>query len=253
MIKVAQNESLTRLLYQPWIVVLELIKYILFGTGLLGVPIMIASMFIQTALVDDNLDIIRDTSDIESTWSKIVPDVEIMPFASQGIVEPIRGCGVFTLHTALVQPKSHGTVRLASGDPLDRPIVNLNFFSDSRDFIVARKGVRFSMNLAETMMKQGYPCEPLMWPKSKSDEDIDAFTRSMARSCFHYSCTCRMAAESDTSPGVVDDELKVHGITNLRVCDTSVFPQIVSAHTMAPVVGVAEICAEMIKRSAGDL
>ena len=55
-----------------------------------------------------------------------------------------------------------------------------------------------------------------------------------------------MAPEEDPNPGVVDDELRVHGIESLRIADTSIFPDIITTHTMAGAVVVAEKCAQII-------
>jgi hypothetical protein len=255
MLKVPLEESFNQL-RNVFFLLLNLLKYLLFGTGLLGIPFMLATIFIRSACINEGASGIRDENETSMTDDKrtqedAIPDVEIMPIPAQGIDGEIpRGLGLLTLLTTLVQPRSRGQVKLASGDPLDPPVVDLNYFSDPRDWLVARKAVRLTLNMAETLMKQGYPSQPYMWPKSKSEEDIDEFIRSMVRSGLHIACTCRMAPESDFNPGVVDDELRVHGIRNLRVCDTSVFPRIVSVHTMAPVVAVAEKCADMIKHSS---
>ena len=53
-------------------------------------------------------------------------------------------------------------------------------------------------------------------------------------------------------PSVVDTQLRVHGVRGLRVCDASVFPEIVGAHTMAPTVMVAEKCADILKASSAS-
>jgi choline dehydrogenase len=98
------------------------------------------------------------------------------------------------------------------------------------------------------MTLEGCPLKPIssQLPASESDEDMDNYIRENARSCLHYSSTCRMAPEEDPNPGVVDDELRVHGIEGLRIADTSIFPDIISTHTMAGAVVVAEKCAQMI-------
>ncbi|KIJ66623.1 hypothetical protein HYDPIDRAFT_151307 [Hydnomerulius pinastri MD-312] len=62
----------------------------------------------------------------------------------------------------------------------------------------------------------------------------------------HYSSSCRMAPMDDPLPGVVDDELRVHGIANLRIADASIFPTVPSTHPQALVYAVAEKCADMI-------
>jgi choline dehydrogenase len=71
--------------------------------------------------------------------------------------------------------------------------------------------------------------------------------RSSGTSLFHYGSSCRMAPEDDPRrPGVVDDELRVHGVDALRIADASVFPRSCTAHPMASVVMVAEKCAHMM-------
>ncbi|KAM7189929.1 hypothetical protein V8F20_009956, partial [Naviculisporaceae sp. PSN 640] len=84
----------------------------------------------------------------------------------------------------------------------------------------------------------------LNW-RTVTDDEIDEYIRRTASSCFHVSSTCRMSNSSED--GVVDQRLKVHGFENLRVADTSVFPVVTSAHTMAPTIMVAERCADFLK------
>lgn len=84
----------------------------------------------------------------------------------------------------------------------------------------------------------------LNW-RTVTDEEIDAYIRRTASSCFHVSSTCRMS--NSPEDGVVDQRLKVHGFENLRIADASVFPVVTSAHTMAPTIMVAERCADFLK------
>lgn len=79
-----------------------------------------------------------------------------------------------------------------------------------------------------------------------TDDEIDRYIRSVATVSLHPSCTCRMS--NDPRSGVVDQRLRVHGIPNLRIADTSVFPRMPSSHTMWPAIMVAERCAEFIKQ-----
>ncbi|KAK3948028.1 hypothetical protein QBC32DRAFT_382256 [Pseudoneurospora amorphoporcata] len=86
--------------------------------------------------------------------------------------------------------------------------------------------------------------------RTVTDSEIDAYASRVCVSSLHVSCTCRMS--NNPREGVVDQKLKVHGIENLRIADASVFPKIPSAHTMAPVVMVAERCAEFVKKQWED-
>ncbi len=190
-------------------------------------------------------------SDLDVTNPKNIPDIEITPIPIDG-VDPredfIVPKGAFSFLITLLNPKSSGTVRLKSADPAEYALCDIGMMSDPADFGAMYKAVRLALRMAEEMKKQGYPFEgELLLPKSDSDGDIEAFMRQHARTTYHYSSSCRMARFDDAeSPGVVDDELKVHGVDGLRVCDTSVSPDIIAAHPMALAVVMAEKCADMI-------
>ncbi|EKM54669.1 uncharacterized protein PHACADRAFT_97239 [Phanerochaete carnosa HHB-10118-sp] len=154
---------------------------------------------------------------------------------------------------AVLRPHSRGTIRLCSLNPLDPPLMELNFLSAPADRKTLRTAVRLCMRIAGTMHANGYGTRPLRAPRSAEEADVDEYIDATGMSFLHYSSTCRMAPRDDPEPGVVDDELRVHGIANLRVCDASVFPQIPAAHLLAPVVVVAEKCAEMIKKAVGGI
>lgn len=79
-----------------------------------------------------------------------------------------------------------------------------------------------------------------------TDDEIDRYIRSVATVSLHPSCTCPMS--NDPRRGVVDQRLRVHGLRNLRIADTSVFPRMLSTHTMWPAIMVSERCADFIKR-----
>jgi choline dehydrogenase len=124
--------------------------------------------------------------------------------------------------------------------------------SDPADWPMIRKAIQVAMKLGNGVQEQGFPLiRGVIVPESENDEDIDKIIVKRARSALHWSGTCRMAPESDDAPGVVADDLRVHGFSNLRVCDASIFPQTICTHTQAPVVMVAEKCADMIKATNG--
>lgn len=133
-------------------------------------------------------------------------------------------------------------------DPHDAPRITLGVLSNPADVVVIRKQIRLAIRLAQEMKARRYSLKPLRVPQDDTDEQFDAYARENTRTGSHFTSTCRMAPEKDeVSPGVVDDQLRVWGVKNLRVCDASVFPDIVSKHPMAPVVAIAERCANLIK------
>ncbi|OSX60725.1 hypothetical protein POSPLADRAFT_1048097 [Postia placenta MAD-698-R-SB12] len=250
--RVPLKDSLAKLQLQPWIILKELLLYILFGMGLFLAPFLELSIFVQTRLFDSNSKTVTQTpADEDAALPMNMPDIEVMPIAWSDAAtskSSTRDGGLGFL-VIILRPTSTGTVRLASSDPLADPLVDPNYYATEHDRAVLRQGIRFTLRLHEQLVAQDYPAHPYLVPTSESDEDIDAFVRAYSQTTYHYSSTCRMAPEvpGSTMGGVVDDRLRVHGVRGLRVADSSVFPHILSTHLAAATVAVAEKCSDMVK------
>jgi choline dehydrogenase-like flavoprotein len=126
--------------------------------------------------------------------------------------------------------------------------VDLGFLTNPEDYVPLRKGIKLALRLAEKVRATGYPIKDFQVPSSEAESDLDYFIQTQIRTSYHYTSSCRMAKREEG--GVVDDDLKVYGVRGLRVCDASVFPCVTSAHTMVPVIAVAERCADLMKHQA---
>ncbi|MAI44640.1 MAG: choline dehydrogenase [Hyphomicrobiaceae bacterium TMED74] len=149
------------------------------------------------------------------------------------------------------RPESRGYLRLKSSDPFDAPLIQTNYLSEELDRRIFVAGMR----LARTLLKSNplapyydYECYPGDDVQT-NDEFLDAGTRR-GQTTFHPGCTCRMGpAQNHLS--VVDHELRVHGLKNLRVVDASVMPKMISANLNASTLMIAEKASDMISgRSA---
>jgi choline dehydrogenase len=83
-----------------------------------------------------------------------------------------------------------------------------------------------------------------------SDEYFECVARAVPNNVYHDVGTCRMGPVGAPNV-VVDPELRVHGVRNLRVADASIMPEIVSGNTNAPTIMIGEKAAEMIKKDHG--
>lgn len=155
--------------------------------------------------------------------------------------------GGYSIWAIPVQPFSRGTVRLKSQDPRENPIVDPNLLGDPRDRVAAHKGLKLCLKLRERLVASGYAIQDYKVPRDVSTNELDRHIVERGRSIYHYTSACRMAPEDDSLPGVVDDELRVHGIERLRIVDASVFPGILPTHLQATVIAIAEKCSDMLK------
>ncbi|KAI9065225.1 GMC oxidoreductase [Trametes sanguinea] len=245
------DDSLHGLENDPVKAAKELLRYLLTGKGIFSLPFQPIAIYVPSRLLDsDGRLSATSPSVLDASLPENRPDLEIMPNANNCTDHEITGKGIFTLIVGLIRPKSKGNVRVANSNPRARPNVDLGFLTNEDDYVPLRKGLKLSMNLAEDMREHGYPLRDFIVPLNTDDDSLDRFIRQNLRTCYHYTSTCRMGRQDNAGhPGVVDAELRVHGVGGLRICDTSVFPEIVGAHTMAPAVVVAEKCADMIKAS----
>ncbi|VAW16161.1 Oxidoreductase, GMC family [hydrothermal vent metagenome] len=174
------------------------------------------------------------------------PDIQFHLGLGSGIeagVAKLNNPGV-TLNSAFLRPRSRGTVRLASADPAAMPLIDPNYWGDPYDRKMSIAGLRMAR---EIMSQNGLEAfverEVLPGPGVASDDELIDYACAHAKTDHHPVGTCKMGVDDEA---VVDPELKVHGIKNLRVCDASVMPQIPSSNTNAPTTMIGEKGADLI-------
>ncbi|KZT63596.1 GMC oxidoreductase [Daedalea quercina L-15889] len=244
---IPMQDSLLSLRTQPWRFLIELIKYLIWGTGWLLGPVLQLAIFAHSRMLDD----MGKPTKLEKAPEERLPDIEIMPMAYASHDEPIPlNRGMFSFLNVLLHPKSKGTLRLSSADPRAPLVIDPCYLSNPDDYAPLRASLKLSLRLRDEMRARGYGLEDWLQPESESDADLDDYIRRYNRTTYHYSSTCRMAPEDDPDGGgVVDDELRVYGVENLRVADTSILPHVLGTHLQAPAVAIGEKCADMILRS----
>jgi choline dehydrogenase len=156
----------------------------------------------------------------------------------------------FTFSVCQLRPTSRGHVRIASADPFVPPAMQPHYLSTPEDRACAIAAIRFARQLAATPAMRPYVAEELRpGPAAHSDDDLLEFAREYGATIFHPSGTCRMGPADDPL-AVVDERLRVHGVTGLRVVDCSIMPTLVSGNTNAPVVMIAEKASDLIREDA---
>lgn len=146
------------------------------------------------------------------------------------------------------QPEARGTVRLASADPHDPPVVDLRLLDHPADMEGMLQGVKKARELLLSPplahMRAEWNSYCVVVPGA-SDDELRAYIRAHARTTWHYSCTARMGAVGDEN-AAVDPRLRVRGVRGLRVADASVWPRVTSGNTNAPAIMTGDKGAELI-------
>ena len=154
----------------------------------------------------------------------------------------------YSAHVCLLQPKSRGSVSLASADPMALPLVDPNFFGDPDDLRRLVRGFqRTRAILSQPALARLGAKELPASAAARTEAEIEQFIRQHADTIYHPVGTCRMG---QGALDVVDAELRVHGLAGLRVVDASVMPRIVSGNTNAPTVMIAEKAVDLLRAAA---
>ncbi|MBU3022430.1 choline dehydrogenase [Aestuariibacter sp. A3R04] len=155
----------------------------------------------------------------------------------------VKGDG-FQVHIGHNKPKSRGSVKVKSNNPAQAPAIQFNYLQHQDDIEGFRACVRLTREIINQPAFDIYRGEEIQ-PGSKvqTDEEIDAFVREAVESAYHPSCSCKMGEDE---MAVVDSQTKVHGISNLHVVDSSIFPTIPNGNLNAPTIMVAERAADLI-------
>lgn len=181
------------------------------------------------------------------------PDVQlhVVGAIAHGAMEEVAKVDGFAIHACQLRPESRGRVVATSADASEPPQIFANYLSESYDRDVMRQAFKMVMNIGEQAALKPY-IKGLYKPEHpiSDDAEIDAWIRKYAETIYHPVGTCKMANANDPE-GVVDDQLRVRGVTGLRVVDASVMPRLIGGNTNAPTIMIAEKAADMIKGAAG--
>lgn len=152
----------------------------------------------------------------------------------------------FTVATWQHRPESKGYVRAKTADPFDKPTIQPNYLTHETDQQVTIKAMKLSRALGETeAMKPFFDGWEYPDADLRSDDELLDAARHVGNTTFHVMGTCRMGPESDTT-AVVDDQLRVRGMENLRVIDASIMPAMVSANLNAATMMIGEKGADLV-------
>ncbi len=154
------------------------------------------------------------------------------------------GMPAISIGFSLQAPESRGEIRLRSANAGDPPRILSNILSRRIEVSAMLKAIDLIEELASKRPLVSLLGERLNpGPAVRSREQRIEWLRATCEHLYHPSCSCRIGSPSD---GVVDSELRVHGVEGLRIADASVMPRITSGNTNAPTYMIAERCSALM-------
>jgi choline dehydrogenase len=215
----------------PLSVVKHGLNWVLRGRGPGATPIGHAVAFARTreGLAD---------GDVQITFTPIGYNTDgdgpmLLPFPA--IVLAVNVC----------RPLSRGTLRLRSADPQALPVIDHPMFGNPQDLDTLRRGAVMARDiLAAPAFAATYEREVKPGPETRTDKDWNAFLRQKSMRFSHPAGTCRMGRDGGA---VVDETLRVHGLSGLFVADASIMPTLPSANTNAAAIMIGEKASDHIK------
>jgi choline dehydrogenase len=200
---------------------LQLLRYLLFRTGPFADNGNYSNTFVHSS--DD-----IPTPDMMATFMAWCTTEDLKP-------RPFSG---FTILAEHMRPKSRGHVRLKDPDVRTAPAIQFNFFEHEEDQRAAINGLRWARKISQMQpMADCVKREISPGLDVESDAEMTAYCRQNGLSLLHSVGTCAMG---DGPNAVVDTDLRVHGLSGLRVIDASIMPRIVTANTNAATIMIGE-------------
>ncbi len=212
----------------------ETLKYVFQRKGLLTLSAAHIAAFCKSrpdlAGPDIQFHILPATTDAEKA-------------ANEGTMELEDKPGL-TIAPCQLRPESRGHIRITSPDGAVHPAITPNYLSDPLDQEVAVAALKWARTIAGQPALASYVDHELMpGPDMNSDATLLEYARLAGTTIYHPVGTCQMG---HGPMAVVDPQLRVRGVENLRVVDASVMPRLVSGNTNAPTIMIAEKAADMI-------
>ncbi len=173
-------------------------------------------------------------------------EYHVQPLSLDAFGEPLHAFPAFTASVCNLNPSSRGSITIRSASVDDAPAIAPRYLSTDEDRLIAASSLRQVRTIAAQPAMARY--QPQEWKPGvqfQSDEELARLAGDIATTIFHPVGTARMGRAND--PGaVLDSDLRVRGVTGLRVVDASVMPTITSGNTNAPTLMIAEKAARRI-------
>jgi choline dehydrogenase len=178
-----------------------------------------------------------DTPDIQTCQGEV-------PFASAEMLARYNvPAGSWSMLGGIVRPKSRGRIRLTGPNPTDAVQIETNMMSHPDDLKAAIVCVQLCREIGNSAALRPFAKREVMSGNLKGAE-LENFIRDSVVTYWHQTCTAKMGRDSMS---VVDSNLKVYGIENLRIADGSIMPRVATGNTMAPCVIIGERAGEILK------
>jgi 4-pyridoxate dehydrogenase len=192
------------------------------------------------------------TGFVKTDAAKPMPDIQLLfiagSLAAAPYLPPFRQpfADSFACRIVLLRPESRGSVIISSADPLQHPRIALGLLATDADWKTLRDGIAIFRDLAHRPeLKEFVAREIGPGDGVATDAALEDYVRRTAVTAHHPCGTCKLGP-ADDAMAVVDAELRVHGLENLRVVDASVFPDLVGGNINAPTIMIAERAADLI-------
>ncbi|WP_323035087.1 GMC family oxidoreductase [Pararhodobacter sp.] len=171
-------------------------------------------------------------------------EYHVQPLSLGAFGESLHPFPAITTSVCNLRPESRGTIHIKSADPMEPPEIAPNYLSAEADRRVAVRSLKLTRKiLAAPAMARYRPEEFMPGAEAQSDEALLKAAGDIGTTIFHPVGTCRMGVDPRA---VVGPDLRVNGVTGLRVVDASIMPNIVSGNTNSPTLMIAEKAAAMI-------
>jgi choline dehydrogenase len=212
----------------------EVIKYVFQRKGLLTLSAAHIAAFVRTRSE-------LETPDVQYHILPATMDAEKL--ANEQVME-LEGAPGLTIAPCQLRPESRGSIHLKSADPRAHPAMRPNYLADPIDQQTIVAGLEWGRRIAEQPALARYIDHELEPSNTaKGYDSLLAYARETGSTIYHPVGTARMGSD----PGaVVDTELRVNGVSGLRVVDASVMPRLVSGNTNAPTIAIAERASDLI-------
>ena len=171
----------------------------------------------------------------------------VQPLSLDKFGQPLHPFPAFTASVCNLRPSSRGHVRIGTADPLADPKITPNYLSTAEDRKVAADSLALTRRIVAAPALQKYnPQEFMPGVHLQTEEELAHAAGEIGTTIFHPVGTCKMGRTDDVM-AVVDQQMRVKGVTGLRVVDASVMPVITSGNPNSPIIMIAEKAALSIR------